>query len=348
MSRRLRHACSLLLLLLLAAGPARAQTATEQRIEQQLYVLTNEFRAQHGLSQLRWDSRLAASGRQHSAEMIRLHYFAHESPVAAYHTKDDRARLAGVTGLAVGENLAYMQGYAPSTIPDACMRGWINSPEHLANLMRPSYTHIGLGVVISGGTCMISQEFGEPLLAYGASGWTRPPRPYVPPSTVPARPTPYSTYESQLLGLINRARQSAGLSSLRLDDRLRQAARDHSAEMIAMNYFDRTSPNGTTLMDRVHLYGVTDLAVGEDIGQMRGYAPSTLANAALQGFMGSAADRANILRPSYTNVGIGIVASGGKAMISVVFGEPGHSARLHRHLSLWDRLWRLIFGGGLS
>ena len=123
--------------------------------------------------------------------MVRLHYFAHESPVAAYHTKDDRARLAGINDLAVGENLAYMRGYAATTIPQACMQGWINSPGHLANLMRPSYTRIGLAVTISGDTCMISQEVpGEPLLAYGNSGntgWIATARLYshadVPPAT---------------------------------------------------------------------------------------------------------------------------------------------------------------------
>ncbi len=335
-SRRLWFLALLLLAVCATPGRALAQTSTERQIEQEVFALTNQFRAQHGLSILRPDARLTACARQHSAEMIRLNYFSHRSPVAGYVTVSDRAHEAGITDLACGENLASMRGYAPSQLPEAAMRGWIASPGHLANLMRPSYTHLGVGCVISGNQCMITQNFGEPLLVYNNGQWTpastsvtRPP-PYHPvtpvPHPLPPRTVSESTrqIEDQLLSLINQARRDAGLGPLSSDNRLRQAAIDHDAEMLALHYFSHTSPisDHATVEDRVHFYNVSDLEVYENIGQMRGYAPTTLAEAAFKGFMGSAPNRENILRPGVTTAGIGVVTSQGTAMICIVFGAP--------------------------
>ena len=56
-----------------------------------------------GCGALRFDSRLAAAARAHSADMVNRHYFAHESPDGS--TPADRAAAAGYTDYG-GENIA--------------------------------------------------------------------------------------------------------------------------------------------------------------------------------------------------------------------------------------------------
>jgi uncharacterized protein YkwD len=56
----------------------------------------------------------------------------------------------------VGENIAY--GYPTAA---AVMRGWMGSPGHRANILRPGFRRIGLGLARSGdGTPYWVQDFG--------------------------------------------------------------------------------------------------------------------------------------------------------------------------------------------
>jgi len=48
----------------------------------------------------------------------------------------------------VGENLAWGSG-ALST-PQAIVNGWMNSPGHRANILKPAFTHIGIGLAGGG------------------------------------------------------------------------------------------------------------------------------------------------------------------------------------------------------
>jgi uncharacterized protein YkwD len=70
--------------------------------------------------------------------MLRRDYFAHGNfpgRMAAFH----------VSGSTAGENLAW--GSGPYGTAGAVVQAWLASPEHRANLLRASFTRIGLGVV---------------------------------------------------------------------------------------------------------------------------------------------------------------------------------------------------------
>ena len=56
---------------------------------------------------------------------------------------DAALRKAGLTDDALGENVAY--NYAT---PEAVMRGWMQSPGHRANILRPDFKRIGIGCVV--------------------------------------------------------------------------------------------------------------------------------------------------------------------------------------------------------
>lgn len=69
--------------------------------------------------------------------------------------------------------------------------------------------------------------------------------------------TQLNPYEKQLVSLINKERTKRGLSALRVNARLVDASRSHSAEMAQLNYFghDSQNPQGESWSSRIVRYG---------------------------------------------------------------------------------------------
>jgi uncharacterized protein YkwD len=111
------------------------------------------------------------------------------------------------------------------------------------------------------------------------------------------------------LCLLNRERKRRGLRSLRDNSRLQRAARAHSADMVANDYFSHVSLNGTDLVGRLvradYVRRDGAWAVGENIA----YGTGTLAapRVIAAGWMRSPGHRANILNRGFRDIGIGIV-----------------------------------------
>lgn len=126
---------------------------------------------------------------------------------------------------------------------------------------------------------------------------------------------PLSAQEAQMLTLLNQTRRQFGLRPLRFDPQLRLAARAHSADMVAHDYFEHDSPRFGTPMDRMQAAGVRADYYGENI------ALALDANQAEIAFMHSPGHRANILDPNYTRVGIGAVKDGLMVMFTQDFAS---------------------------
>ncbi len=121
-------------------------------LEKQMLDLVNKERQANGLSPLAADPELTEVARRHSADMFVRGYFAHDTPEGL--TPFDRMRAANVRFVTAGENLAL----AP-TIPVA-HTGLMNSPGHRANILRPQFGRVGIGVMDGGMRgLMVSQEF---------------------------------------------------------------------------------------------------------------------------------------------------------------------------------------------
>jgi len=121
-------------------------------LEKQMLDLVNQERQAAGLNPLAPDPQLTEVARKHSADMFARGYFAHDTPEGK--SPFDRMREAGVSFLTAGENLAL----AP-TIPVA-HTGLMNSPGHRANILRPQFGRVGIGVMDGGMRgLMVSQEF---------------------------------------------------------------------------------------------------------------------------------------------------------------------------------------------
>jgi uncharacterized protein YkwD len=106
--------------------------------------LLNRERAEHGLAALRRSSRLELASQRHSEDMAARNFFAHETPDGI----DPGARMAAAgypaTASATGENIAW--GSAANATPVRIVQGWMKSPGHRANILRPEFTEVGVGV----------------------------------------------------------------------------------------------------------------------------------------------------------------------------------------------------------
>lgn len=100
--------------------------------------LTNGERARAGLRPLSDDQRLASAAQAHSADMAARGFYSHTTPEGA--EPWDRAAAAGAAHRGIGENIACGQ-----RTPADVVLGWMNSPGHRANILKPDFTHIGIG-----------------------------------------------------------------------------------------------------------------------------------------------------------------------------------------------------------
>ncbi|MEU5212768.1 CAP domain-containing protein [Streptomyces sp. NPDC020742] len=117
--------------------------------------------------------------------------------------------------------------------------------------------------------------------------------------------TKVDRYEAEINRLVNKARAEHGCAPLRRDPRLDKAARLHSQDMAAHNYYAHTSLNGTGPKERMEAQGYGD-ASAENIDAW----PRT-PQGAFDAWMHSPGHRANILSCKSKATGIG-VALGGK------------------------------------
>jgi uncharacterized protein YkwD len=122
-------------------------------------------------------------------------------------------------------------------------------------------------------------------------------------------PRPRPDLEKQMLDLVNQERQAAGLNPLAPDPELTPVARKHSTDMFARGYFAHDTPEGLSPFDRMNKAGVRFLTAGENLA----LAPTL--PLAHTGLMNSPGHRANILRPQFGRVGIGVMDGGMRGLM---------------------------------
>lgn len=116
----------------------------ENDFEYEVFELVNEVRAKHNLPPLLLYNELSSVAREKSKDLMVGNYFDHNSPT--YGSPFDMMKKFGITYRTAGENIA--GGFDTS---EEVMDGWMDSPGHRANILNPSYTHIGVGYVSGGG-----------------------------------------------------------------------------------------------------------------------------------------------------------------------------------------------------
>ena len=129
-----------------ASGAHKTQSMSYTTLERGVLAQINAFRRSHGLSALRLSSKLSAAAVQHTAEMARDGYFAHESADGS--SFDKRLRryypMSGCGYWSVGENLLWS---SPDVSAPQALQVWLNSAPHRENLMTPRWRKIGIAAV---------------------------------------------------------------------------------------------------------------------------------------------------------------------------------------------------------
>lgn len=132
------------------------------------------------------------------------------------------------------------------------------------------------------------------------------PKPTPKPTPAPT-PTPnpggyqLSASEQEMVRLVNEERQKADVAPLKIDLELSRVARIKSQDMYDNNYFSHTSPTYGSPFDMMKKFGISYRTAGENI------AMHNSVQSAHNGLMNSDGHRRNILNPSFTHIGIGIV-----------------------------------------
>jgi len=104
----------------------------------------NTIRYNEHLPLLSLDDNLSIASRRHSLDMAAQDYFGHFSPDGE--SPDDRAREIGLPN-PIQENIGIIRTFGQSLeeVINALMDGFMESPEHRANLLDPDLTHVGIG-----------------------------------------------------------------------------------------------------------------------------------------------------------------------------------------------------------
>lgn len=208
-----------------------------------------------------------------------------------------QAAAAHAADMARGDFFAYEQagfpgiaahlkqsGYRGRTLP-AITRGQTSaaavvqllfgSEGHRRNFLHPDYREIGIAVHASRWALVLGAPVAD------ASDELR----------------------GQLLRLINSQRTSSACSPLALHEKLSATAQSFAQEMVQRGFFDFQGPDGEPVTGRARREGFSGRTAP---AILRGY---TNAESALDAWMKSPQNRANLLDPQFTQLGVGVAES---------------------------------------
>lgn len=107
-------------------------------------------------------------------------------------------------------------------------------------------------------------------------------------------------YAQEVLKLVNEERAKQGIKALTLSDDLTEVANLKAKDMAVNNYFDHTSPTYGSPFEMMRNFGITFSTAGENIASGQRSPQSVMTS-----WMNSDGHRANILNPSFTQLGVG-------------------------------------------
>jgi uncharacterized protein YkwD len=140
------------------APPSPEEMAGVSEPESEIIDAVNAERTRRGLKTLKFSPRLAVVARGHSYDMAIRHYRGHNSPEGA--TPADRVRGVGVECTAVAENIYVDDYHQLESLGPRALKGWLDSPEHRANLLSPDFVETGIGIArANDGLTYVTQDF---------------------------------------------------------------------------------------------------------------------------------------------------------------------------------------------
>ena len=122
---------------------------------------------------------------------------------------------------------------------------------------------------------------------------------------IPTTDATVTSYEKEVIRLVNEIRAQNGLRALTYDWELSRVARYKSQDMKDNRYFSHTSPTYGSPFQMMKSFGISYRSAGENIAKGQ-----RTPQAVVDAWMNSSGHRANILNAAYTHIGVGYVADG--------------------------------------
>jgi len=138
--------------------------------------------------------------------------------------------------------------------------------------------------------------------------------------------------EREILALVNRERQSAGVGQLCFSRGLATAARQHNSKMASEGLFDHRVEGEGCLLDRVTFAGVSADEVAENLFSGSQPASDELAHQCVTMWMQSDGHRRNMLSPDFDKTGISVSYSPRSGCY--VTEDFAHATRIDRRMAL--------------
>lgn len=124
----------------------------DEAAEEELLLLLNTYRREHGLRPLAFREDLWQSARYKSLAMLQHNYFSHDNPNLSGAPFDELMwQYLGLSYSGIGENLAFVSISSPRLTLEVVelFTGWQNSPGHNMQMLSSVHEFVGIGVVRS-------------------------------------------------------------------------------------------------------------------------------------------------------------------------------------------------------
>ncbi|WP_313933760.1 MULTISPECIES: CAP domain-containing protein [unclassified Calothrix] len=136
-------------------SPQLAQTSQTAQIESEIRQEINQVRQKNGLQPLQNNEKLAQVARKYSRQMMEQNFFSHTGIDGS--TLSQRVGAGNISYWMIGENLFRSKNIFQPVSP--AVEGWLASPGHRENILRPVFRETGVGVWRKGNTYVITQLF---------------------------------------------------------------------------------------------------------------------------------------------------------------------------------------------
>jgi uncharacterized protein YkwD len=123
---------------------------------------------------------------------------------------------------------------------------------------------------------------------------------------------------NEMTQAVNQVRLEVGLQSLTTNTVLEELALERSTDMLVRDYFSHTTPDGVSFSSLIERRGVTYQTAGENLAVNAGCG-SQAGAIAMQGLLDSRPHLTNMLRPEFTEIGIGVATDGGRTYFTLLF-----------------------------
>jgi hypothetical protein len=116
------------------------------QVETQIIQLTNAFRKEQGLAEVKLNAILRKAADEFARYLARTGTFSHTADGREPH---DRVKAAGYAYCITSENLAFnydTRGFETRQLARDAVEGWKSSPGHRKNMVEPNVIEIGVAV----------------------------------------------------------------------------------------------------------------------------------------------------------------------------------------------------------